>query len=107
MNTGDMRHRVQIQRRLESRNEIGEVEVNFQTIATRWCAIEPLTAKELLAAQQVQADVSHKIKMRYYAGLTPKDRLVKGSRVFNIDGRMNPSEQAHTTEMVVMVKEEV
>lgn len=107
MNTGDMRHRVQIQQRIETPNEFGEPVVNWNTIATRWGAIEPLTAKELIAAQQVQSDVSHKIRMRYYAGLTPKMRLVKGVRVFNIDGRFNPSEQGGTTEMVVMVKEQI
>jgi SPP1 family predicted phage head-tail adaptor len=107
VNAGDMRHRVQVQRQILTPNEFNEQEVSWETVATRWCAIEPLTSRELMAAAQVQANVDHKIRMRYYSGLTPKNRLVQGSRVFNIDGRMNPSEDKRTTEMVVMVREEV
>lgn len=109
MNTGDYRRRVEVQQRVETKNTLGEVEVNYQTIATRWCAIRPLNGKELLAAAQVQADVSHEIRMRYLSTLTPKHRLIQvgSGRVFEIDSRFNPSEDKRTTEMIVLVKERV
>ncbi len=115
MKTGDMRHRVQIQRPIETANGFGEMEQNWQTIATRWCAIEGLTAKdalnvrELFAGGQVQANIDHKVRMRYVPGLTPKMRLqqMPGGRVYHIVGRTNPGEQKAGTEMVVMVREEV
>jgi SPP1 family predicted phage head-tail adaptor len=47
-------------------------------------AIEPLFGRELLAAQQKYNTVSHKITMRYVAGVTAKMRVKFGTRYFNI-----------------------
>lgn len=107
MEPGDLRHRVEVQELVQTQNSFGEMEGTYHTLASRWCAIEPLTSKELFAAMQVQSNVSHKVRMRYLAGLRPKMRFKMGTRIFNIDGRWNPSEQGGSTEMVVMVKEEV
>ena len=50
----------------------------------RGASIRQLSGREQLEANQLQADVTHEVKMRYYRGLTPTHRLTWGQRVFNI-----------------------
>lgn len=100
-------HRVAIQRATESQGATGEITKTWATLATVWAAIEPLTGREFFQAQQVQAEVSHKITMRHYTGITisPKDRLLYGTRVFRIESMLNVEERS--IELVLMCREEV
>jgi SPP1 family predicted phage head-tail adaptor len=84
MRSGRMRHRVVIQTQTESRDTHGGVSRTWADTATRWASIEPLRGREFYSAQQVNANVTHKIGMRYYSGLTPTHRLKFGTRIFNI-----------------------
>lgn len=107
---GRLRHAVKIQESLTTPNELNEQEVNWNTVAERDVNIEPLSGRELWAAQQAQSQVSHKITMRYYRGLREKMRLVyhdyelNKDRVFNIGGITNADEV--NRKLVVLVQEE-
>lgn len=46
--------------------------------------IKQLDGQERFESHQMQAEATHKVKMRYYAGLTPTHRLIFGERTFNI-----------------------
>ena len=58
-----------------------------------------LNCRELLLAQQVQADVTHRVMLRYDVWVTPKRRFVWGSRVFHILAVLNPGER-HAQTMI-------
>ena len=79
-----MRTRIEIQSRSMAADTYGGPNPTWSTAATRWGQITPLSGRELWQAQQVRPDVTHRIVLRYYAGLTPRHRLLVGSRVFNI-----------------------
>lgn len=68
-------------------------DANWPTVATRWASIAPLSGRELFMAQQIRADVTHRVKMRWFpdalsgqvkVGLKPKMRLVFQGRKLNV-----------------------
>lgn len=76
MRAGRLRHQVALQRPTGTLNEFGDPVGTWSTIATLWAAVEPLSGREYLAGQTVQSEVSHRITVRYFAGITPRDRIV-------------------------------
>lgn len=98
---GELIHRVQIQADAGTTTDaLGEPVEDWQTVAYRYASIEPLGGRELWTAQQVQADVSHRIRMRFYAGVTPKMRILFQSRIFNIGVVRNLEERCDTLELL-------
>lgn len=90
---GPMRNRLAIQSRTTTKDSYGAAVESWSTAATVWGRIEPLSGRELWQAQQVRPDVSHKVTLRAYAGLTPRHRLLFGSRVFEISSVLNIDER--------------
>lgn len=76
MRAGDLRHRVEIQEPSDSRDAHGGITRTWNTVATRWARIEPLSGRELFQAQQVEARTRVRITMRPYAALTETHRIV-------------------------------
>jgi SPP1 family predicted phage head-tail adaptor len=95
MQAGKLRHRLAIQ----SPTEIivrGELSVTWNTVATRWAQIEPLTGRELWNARQVQPDITHRIELRHDSSIpiTSKWRLLlNGTRVLEILSVRRPEER--------------
>ena len=55
------------------RNRFGEqARVPLTVAAHERFSIEPLSGAELLRAQQTEPDVTHRVRMRFRRGLTPK-----------------------------------
>ena len=48
--------------------------------------IMPLNSKEQLDAMKLESVITNKIRIRYRAGITSANRIVFGSRIFNIKG---------------------
>lgn len=105
MKAGRLRHVVDVQRATEATNDFGEPIQTWITLGTAHAAIMPIAGQERFAAQVVNAEVSHRLLMRYYAGLTPKDRLKYGDRVFNVSSVTCRDEKRH--EMEVFCTEQV
>lgn len=57
---------------------------SWATFATVWARIEALRGAEFYQAQVVQTDLSHKVTIRYLAGVTAKMRIAYGSRTLEI-----------------------
>jgi SPP1 family predicted phage head-tail adaptor len=102
MNSGQLRHRIEIQAKQESRDSRGGVVESWNTVGLRWASIEPLRPRELFQAQQVNARVSHRILMRHYAGLTDQHRLRLGSRIFHLMSPLNINERRRMSELLAM-----
>lgn len=103
MITGKLRHKVEVLRATETRGTAGSAVPTWARLSYRWCEIQPLTGREYFYAQQVSSDITHKVTMRYYEGLTPNDRLKYGTRVFEIDSVKHVYETGKET--VLMCKE--
>ncbi len=87
---GTLRHRVDIQAVTNTPNENGGNVQTWDTVKTRWASVEAMTGRELFTAQQVKADVTHKITLYYYEGLSPHMRFLFDSRVFHPAYVINP-----------------
>jgi len=73
---GYMRHRLTFQARTTTQNAYGEEAVTpWQDQFTVWGSIEPLRGQEYMDAQQQQADVSHRVRIRYRDGVVPTMRI--------------------------------
>lgn len=102
MNAGQLRQRVSIQAKTETRDTRGGVVEHWTTVGYRWAHIEPLRPREVFQAQQVDARVSHRVIMRYYRGLTDQHRLVFTDRVFHLLSPINTNERQQMTELLAM-----
>jgi SPP1 family predicted phage head-tail adaptor len=81
---GELNERVTIQQASEARNAFGEAVLSWDTFAERWAKVEGVTFRESLQAGQQQTDITHRVRMRYLAGLTGKMRIMWRGRVLEI-----------------------
>jgi SPP1 family predicted phage head-tail adaptor len=100
---GRLRHRIAIERVTETRDTDGSVIETWSTYATVQASIDPISGREYFAAQSVQADLTHRIVMRYLSGIVPKMRVKYGSRIFDILSVINVSER--NRELQLMCRE--
>jgi len=81
---GRLRERVTVQQATESRNSLGETLLTWSTYAERWASVEGVSAREVLAAGQMDVTVTHRVRMRYVDGMTQNMRLLWRSRTLDI-----------------------
>jgi SPP1 family predicted phage head-tail adaptor len=73
---GRLRHRITLQRRVESQEATGEVTWSWADVAEVWASVEPIAGREYFAAAQVSSEVNTRIRLRYRPGLNEKLRVV-------------------------------
>lgn len=81
---GRLRFRMTIQANTPIKNEYGEWTQGWAPVATVWADLWAKSGNERQMAKANQAEVSHGVLMRPYAGLTTAHRLTMGSRTFAI-----------------------
>jgi SPP1 family predicted phage head-tail adaptor len=87
MRIGLKSRRVVIERPIDSTDDLGDAITTYTAVATVWASVEPLRGEERFEAQQVTADVTHRIRFRWgsvIAGMTPKYRLRQADQVFDV-----------------------
>lgn len=107
MRAGPLRHRGTIQRATNTATADGGFTPTWAAIGDVYMQVAPISGREFLEADQMRADVTHKITMRWHPDLavTPRDRILWGARVFHIEHLINVQERDRT--LVAMVREEV
>ena len=94
MNVGRLNKRVTIQERTTTENEYGEPISTWVDVASDIAAaVEPLQGRELFAAQQVQSEVTIRVRIRYRAGIKAAMRVLYGVRVLDIQSVIDPLEK--------------
>ena len=97
-----LRHRVTIQNFTTTQNS------NTGAITEGWTDFDdnvpaevwPLSGREFVAAQAVQAGVTTRITIRYQSGILPRMRVLHGSDVYNIQAVLpDPTLRRHLTLM--------
>ena len=85
MEAGRLRHRVTLQEKVVTRNTFGEEEITWTDIDTVWGSVEPMRGREFMEGRQIEAEVTTRIRIRYYPdGIEPEDRVVYGSITYDI-----------------------
>ena len=93
MKAGALRHLLTLQQSADALNARGEAIPNWSDVTDLWGEITPLSGREGFQAQQMYASATHRIRIRYRAGVVPKMRFLKGSREFEIDAVLNVDER--------------
>lgn len=82
---GALRHKIQVLAPVNgSPDSYGAPTGGFASLGTRRASIEPLTGRELWAARQISADVTHKITLRYYSGILPSWQFARLNGAGNV-----------------------
>lgn len=103
INPGELRHRITIQKLNNSQNEYGEVSELWEDILNVRAGIYPISGKEFFAAETVNSEITHKVKIRYIEGITPNMRIKFNNRIFSIESVINFQER--NIELQLLCKE--
>lgn len=107
MEAGKLRHRITIQQdNGTTADASGHATANWQTYATVWASVQPVQGLERWRANQMQAETTHLITIRYLPDVTTKMRaLFQGVRYLNFLSVLNVDER--NIEMQIQAKERV
>lgn len=75
MKAGQLSHRVQLLRRRKEQDSVGQPVPTHDVYATVWASINPITAKEYVAAAQTVNQMDVKIAFRWVRDVLPIDRV--------------------------------
>lgn len=100
-----LRHRVKLQSKSVVQDSYGQETITWTDEAQIWASIEPISGREYFLAKQVQAETTHRIRIRYYSGVRADWRVLYGTRVFNIESVINPEEA--NKEIILMCREAI
>ncbi|WP_202864168.1 phage head closure protein [Xanthomonas campestris] len=92
---GKLRHRIRIERQVTERDDDGVQVTTWQPVhsGTLAAAIEPLSAREFIAAGAGQGEITARITIRYRAGILASMRAVQvrngaDAEIYNIQGAL-------------------
>lgn len=78
----------------------GEIDGDYTKFATVWASIEPFTGTERFNASQIQANITHTVRMWYLAGVTPAMRIKYGNRYLQIKYVLDPRTRGEELELL-------
>ncbi len=93
---GAMRARLVLEAPSETPDGAGGVTRTFVARSALWARIEPLSAQERLVADSAGQVLTHRITLRWRAGLDAAMRWRSGARLFAIRTVMDPDERRRT-----------
>lgn len=103
MRAGLLRHRINIEANTPTRDSFGASTASWAAIHTSLPAtISPVRGKEGERGGAIASEVTHKITIRYASGISPDDRVVFGSRYFDIKSVIDVYERNRMIEMEVI-----
>jgi SPP1 family predicted phage head-tail adaptor len=84
---GRLRHRIVLQSPSYAQDPTtGEMVPSWVSEGEAWAAVEPLSAKEFIAAQSTQAQIDTRIVIRYRSDVAANWRATHRGKIFNIHG---------------------
>jgi len=85
MQPGILKFSIDIEKMLVDTNTMGEpTETWVPFLRGIHAAIEPLLGRQFYAAQQMNSEITHQIRMRFRHGITSDMRVKYGNRYFRI-----------------------
>ncbi len=109
---GKLRHLINIVKPAATQDSFGGVSIDQadETIFARvWAKIETLTQsrylREVYAAQQKVAQISHLITIRWLPGVASNMNVVFRNRLFQIQGAADPDENQHVLVLLCLERD--
>lgn len=101
MIAGNLRHNIVIQsKQVTGTGDRGQDTITWVNTTTVPAMIEELSGRKLELARQLVATASHKVTIRYLSSLSIKDKVLFGSRTFNIGAILNTMMMNFTQELL-------
>lgn len=102
-NPGELVYRVVVEQPVSTQNEAGESVLAWSTYATVWANVQALSSRETYQYGQQVGVMTHKIMIRFLAGLTSAMRIVYDSRNLEI-GQISELERRTLQEIICAEK---
>jgi len=96
MQAGKLNKRIKISQLVTgspTKDEFGQPNTSWEEIDTVWCAIEPLSGREFWAQQQVQSEITVRIKIRYRSDIIMGMKGEYGGKTYMIQNIIDPQEE--------------
>ena len=103
MQIGKLRHRITLQKQVNTVNDYGAAVTTWKNVATVWADVRPLSGREYFSAQQVQSEVTTQIWLRYLDGIMPTMRVNHNGKHYEILSVLNTN--GRNTSLQLMCKE--
>jgi len=87
MKIGELKRVISIQAKTKTPEDIGSWSETWAEFAKTRAMILTVSASEQVKNQQIENQITHKITIRYQAGIVPEMRVVYNSRIFEIIGQ--------------------
>ena len=103
MSIGERRHRVAFETRQDVQDSFGEPDGTWTSLCTSWALVQPLKGRELLAANEIHAEVTTRIVTRNrtaLASLSPKDRATWNGHTYDIKSVIHRDHRRHELEIL-------
>lgn len=96
-----LKRRVVIEQPVDAADAQGGFTRSWQTLASVWAELLPLSGREALTDERLNASATYRVVMRYRADVDASKRLKFGARIFNIRSVIVPEEAKRTLELLV------
>lgn len=84
---GKLRHQVVVERKARTQDpNTGEITYEWVEFRKLWASVEPLSAREFIAAQATQSKVTARIVARFRDDIDPTMRIRFRGKFYNIEG---------------------
>ena len=104
---GKLRQRIDIVKPNLTQDPAGGTQVDDDSIfATVWASIEAFTGVERYAGQQLVAEVTHKITIRWMDGVKASMNVWYEGRQFQIQAVLNPDERHHMLVLMCLERDD-
>lgn len=105
MRAGELNRRITIQQPTVAKDQYKRVTTGWVDFKTVWAAVEPLNGREYIQAQNTNAEITVRFRIRYLPDVTNAMRVLYDGRVFNLNSPPIDLRGAHE-EMHLMCVEE-
>jgi SPP1 family predicted phage head-tail adaptor len=108
MQSGKLRYLVAIEQKTGARDGFGADQELWSTVAQVYAGFDTLSGQELFAAQKLNADVTHKITIRFRSGILAQMRVnwtdtrENRNRIFDIVAAMDPDQRREKLELMAI-----
>lgn len=86
-------HFITIQKSTPTKDNSGGRVDNWSTFTTAFAFLKPLQGREYFAAQQVQAETTHRVSLWYIPGVASDMRVLFNNRILDIKSVINVDER--------------
>lgn len=104
MDVGRTNKRVTICQYKNVKNKLKQIEQQLIKIRTVWASVEPTRGREYQEAQRIRPELTYKITMRYFKGITTNMFIKYKDRYFQIVSVINVRERCEMLELICTEK---